>query len=235
MHAAPITPTRDDEVIEVLPATAGNAARIVSCASASRRDRDDPALALAVARRYLAQAHESGDPRFAGLALAALRAWPDARATPNDVLLLRATLEQYLHEFDASVAHLRQLLARPGSERNSQAWLTLATVLRVQGRYAESDEACAQVGRAGADAATRPRAWRRTRRCAASRRRRARSFQTLLADPRLAAGHARVAHDHRSPSSRSATVAPPPPMPRIARRCKSRPRHATRRSPMPIS
>ena len=58
------------------------------------------------------------------------------------MLLLRATLQQYLHEFDAAVAHLRLLLARPGSERQSQAWLTLATVLRVQGRYAESDAAC---------------------------------------------------------------------------------------------
>ena len=99
-------------------------------------------LATAVARRYLEQARESGDPRFAGLALAALRAWPDANAAPDEVLLLRATLEQYLHEFDAAVAHLRLLLARPGSERQSQAWLTLATILRVQGRYAESDAAC---------------------------------------------------------------------------------------------
>ena len=77
-----------------------------------------------------------------------MRAWPDADAAPDDVLLLRATLEQYLHEFDAAVAHLRLLLARPGSERQSQAWLTLATVLRVQGRYAESDAACRAIAAA---------------------------------------------------------------------------------------
>ena len=106
-------------------------------------------LALKVAQRYLDQAHESGDPRFAGLALAALRAWPDAARMPADLLLMRATLQQYLHEFDAAVADLRLLLARPGSERNSQAWLTLATVLRVQGRYADSDAACREVGGAG--------------------------------------------------------------------------------------
>jgi tetratricopeptide (TPR) repeat protein len=148
--AVPITPTRDDEVVDVLPATVGsrNEDRQLRKRLAARPD--DPMLALAVARRYLDQAHESGDPRYAGLALAALRAWPEPAAAPPEVLLMRATLEQYLHEFDASVTHLRLLLARPGSQRNSQAWLTLATVLRVQGRYADSDAACREVGQAGA-------------------------------------------------------------------------------------
>jgi hypothetical protein len=149
--AAPITPTRDDEVIEVLPASAGNRGEDRQLRKQLAARPNDPKLATSVARRYLEQARESGDPRFAGLALAALRAWPDANAAPDDILLLRATLEQYLHEFDAAVAHLRLLLARPGSERQSQAWLTLATVLRVQGRYADSDAACREVGRAGAE------------------------------------------------------------------------------------
>jgi len=148
VNAAPITPTLDDEVIEVLPASAANREdRQLRKRLAARPD--DVRLATAVARRYLEQARESGDPRFAGLALAALRAWPDASAAPDEVLFLRATLEQYLHEFDAAVAHLRLLLARPGSERQAQAWLTLATVLRVQGRYAESDGACRAI--VGAD------------------------------------------------------------------------------------
>jgi hypothetical protein len=107
------------------------------------------------------------------------------------VLLLRATLEQYLHEFDAAVAHLRLLLARPGSERQSQAWLTLATVLRVQGRYAESDAACGNVG--GAEI-YRARAWPRTRRCAARPRRRGAASRRFW---RRAAcrGNARLADD----------------------------------------
>jgi len=147
--AAPIAPTGDDEVIEVLPASAGKRGEDRQLRKRLAARPDDVQLATAVARRYLVQARESGDPRFAGLALAALRAWPDADAAPDDVLLLRATLEQYLHEFDAAVVHLRLLLARPGSERQAQAWLTLATVLRVQGRYAESDLACRRV--AGAD------------------------------------------------------------------------------------
>ena len=183
-NAAPITPSRDDEVVEVLPATAGSRGEDRQLRKALAARPDDPALALKVARRYLDQAHESGDPRFAGLALAALRAWPDPGSAPADVLLMRATLEQYLHEFDAAVVNLRLLLARPGSERNAQAWLTLATVLRVQGRYADSDIACREVGRAGVDVyATACLAENAALRGETGAARQ--SFEALLADARL--------------------------------------------------
>ena len=149
-NAVPITPTRDDEVIEVLPAT--SASRSEDRASRKRLAArpQDAGLAVSVARRYLEQAHVTGDPRYVGLALAGLAPWPDPATAPPEVLLMRATLQQYLHEFDASVASLRALLARPSGERNAQAWLTLATVLRVQGKYSESDAACRRVAGTGA-------------------------------------------------------------------------------------
>jgi hypothetical protein len=179
--ATPITPTRDDEVIEVLPATSAGRSEDRQLRRRLAERPNDARLAAAVGERYLAQARDSGDPRFVGLALAALAAWPDPATTPNEILLLRATLEQYLHEFDASVAHLRVLLARPGSDANPQAWLTLATVLRVQGRYADSDVACRRVaavvyasGCLAENAALRGET-------AAARR----SLQDLLADTRL--------------------------------------------------
>jgi tetratricopeptide (TPR) repeat protein len=185
-NAAPITPSRDDEIIEVLPAAAGSRGEDRQLRKALAARPDDPALALKVARRYLDLAHESGDPRFAGLALAALHAWPEAASAPDDVLMMRATLQQYLHEFDAAVGNLRLLLARPGSERNAQAWLTLATVLRVQGRYADSDVACRQVGRAGVDvyasACLAENAALRGETSAARK-----SFEAMLADARLPA------------------------------------------------
>lgn len=147
--AVPIVPTHDDEVIDVLPAINGNRSEErrlrQQLASAPR----DAALALAAAKRYLDQAHELGDPRFAGMAMAALEPWKDEASMPDAVLLMRATLQQYLHEFDASAASLQHLLARTGEPR-PQAWLLLATVRRVQGRYAESDAACRQVALAGA-------------------------------------------------------------------------------------
>ena len=149
LHAAPIVPTRDDEVVEVLPATAGNRAEERRLKRQLAQQPRDPVLALAVAKRYLDQAHSTGDPRYAGMAMAAIEPWIDELTMPGDVLMMRATLLQYIHEFDASAASLQRLLARPGEAPRPQGWLTLATVRRVQGRYADSDAACAQVERAG--------------------------------------------------------------------------------------
>ena len=149
-RATPIVPTRDDEVIEVLPAMTGNRAEERRLRKQLAQRPRDPALALDMAKRYLDQAHESGDPRFAGMAMSAIEGWPDEATMPDAVLMMRATLQQYLHEFDASVRSLKSLLARPSAQPRPQAWLTLATVKRVQGRYADSDAACKQVAASGA-------------------------------------------------------------------------------------
>ncbi len=150
MHAAPISPTRDDEVIEVLPATAGNRTEERRLRKLLAQQPRDPVIALAAAKRYLDQAHELGDPRFAGMAMSAIEGWTDEATMPDGVLMMRATLQQYLHQFDASAASLQRLLARAGNLPRPQALLTLATVRRVQGRYADSDLACQQLARAGA-------------------------------------------------------------------------------------
>ena len=148
--AAPITPTHDDEVIEVLPPLAGSRAEARRQRKQLAAQPRDPVLALGIARRYLDQAHELGDPRFAGMAMSAIAGWQDEATMPDAVLMMRATLQQYLHEFDASVRSLQALLDRPSAQPRPQAWLTLATVKRVQGRYADSDRACKQVAASGA-------------------------------------------------------------------------------------
>lgn len=183
-RAEPITPSRDDEVVEVLPVSSGSRDEDRRLRRQLAARPDDAALAVSVAKRQLQRAREGGDPRFAGLALAALHAWPDAATAPSEVLLIRATLQQYLHEFDAAVASLQQLLARPGGERMAQGWLTLATVLRVQGRYAESDIACRRVGQAGAQLhSSACLAENGALRGAVAEART--TFSALLADPRL--------------------------------------------------
>lgn len=148
VRAEPIVPAGDAEVVQVLPSAGRARSEERRARQALAQRPDDVALAVRLARADLARARASGDPRHAGLALAALRHWPDAARAPAEVLLLQATLDQHLHEFDASAAKLEQLLRR--RPRDAQAWLTLATVRRVQGRYAESDAACRGVATAGA-------------------------------------------------------------------------------------
>jgi hypothetical protein len=182
-RAEPIVPTRDDEVVDVLPAIKGGRAEERRLRQQLAQQPRDPALAVGVAQRYLAQAHELGDPRFAGMAMAALSGWTDATTMPDEVLLMRATLQQYLHEFDASAASLQQLLGRSSGPARPQAWLTLATVRRVQGRYAESDAAARLVARAGvalhAQACLAENAALRGEVASART-----TFKALLADPR---------------------------------------------------
>lgn len=184
-QAAPLQPTRDDEVVEVLPASRAGRAEERRARQRLASAPRDAALAVAVARRDLEQARDLGDPRYAGMALAALAPWDDDRAAPDDVMLLRATLLQHLHRFDAAADTLQPLLAR-GGPTLAQAALTLATVRRVQGRYRESDAACAQVARAGAalhaSACMAENAGLRGDVDAARR-----SFETLRADARLPA------------------------------------------------
>ena len=146
--AEPLVPRSDSEVIETLPAAGGSRAEERRLRREWAKNPNDAAPAVALARHHLEQARAQGDPRHAGQALAALQAWPDAAKAPDEVLLMLATVEQYLHEFDSAAGHLERLLKR--RPQDAQAWLTLATVRRVQGRYTESDSACAGLISAGA-------------------------------------------------------------------------------------
>ena len=147
--AEQIVPTHDDDVVEVLPAAANGRSQERRLRKQLAQQPRDADLALGMARRYLDQAHALGDPRYAGLAMAAIAGWTNEASMPDAVLMMRAVLQQYLHEFDASAASLGRLLARPAAQPRAQAWLTLATVRRVQGRYADSDAACRQVAASG--------------------------------------------------------------------------------------
>ena len=147
-QAEPLQPARDDEVVETLPG--GSRARSEERALRQRwaARPGDPVVAVALARSYLDQARAEGDPRFAGRALAVLQHWPQPAAAPPEVVLMSATLQQYLHDFDGSARLLEGLVQR--EPRHAQAWLTLATIRRVQGRYAPSDAACRSLAATGA-------------------------------------------------------------------------------------
>src|SRR6185437_7036119 len=84
------------------------------------RDPRNLALALDAARADVARGRAAGDPRYLGYAQAALAPWWDAPAPPVAVLVLRATIRQSLHDFDAALDDLRDAVTRdPG---NVQAW-----------------------------------------------------------------------------------------------------------------
>jgi Tfp pilus assembly protein PilF len=140
-RAVPRVPASDSEIVESLPTVAGwsrEERRLRRELVARPRDE---AVALAAAQSYLDLARSQGDARYAGRALGVLQAWqPLTAATPNAILVMHATVAQFLHDFDGSERTLRMALA--SDPDNAQGWLTLATILRVRGRYDESDKAC---------------------------------------------------------------------------------------------
>jgi len=146
------TPIRDSDVVEVLrerPVSAPEKAWRTLRAQA-RSQPDNVGLAVAVATQAIQWSRQDGDPRWLGQAQAALGRWWSQATPPPQVRLLRATLLQSTHDFDAALSDLRALVALPDSAltaaQRDQAWLTLASVLQVTARYDEAQRACDALG-----------------------------------------------------------------------------------------
>jgi predicted Zn-dependent protease len=140
--AAPFVPTSDSQVLERLPFTPNDPAvrDLRSLHSQLTHEPEDLALALRLAQGYLELGRVTGDPRYAGYAQAALAPWWRLEQAPQAVMVLRATLRQRLHQFDAALADLATVLKT--HPRNVQARLTRATVLQVQAVYEGAREEC---------------------------------------------------------------------------------------------
>jgi hypothetical protein len=140
--AVPYVPGDDKQVVERLPYTAADAAtrELRALRDQLQLQPNKLELAVRVARRYIEIGRSTADPRYAGYAQAALGPWWNLDEPPVEVLVLRATLRQRLHEFDAALADLdRALKTHP---RAAQARLTKATVLQVQGFYDRAKTEC---------------------------------------------------------------------------------------------
>ncbi|MBL8916112.1 MAG: hypothetical protein JNM17_35760 [Archangium sp.] len=134
-------PARDDVVLEKVPVRARAAPGVeLSEQAAAQR-----------ARELITQARaRGGDPRLLGQAQAVLSKWWSSQDASSELLLMRATVKQSLHDFDGALADLDLVVGRdphrpagePADSVDPQAWLTRATVLTVQGRYADAVASC---------------------------------------------------------------------------------------------
>lgn len=144
--ASPYVPTDGSQVIETLAKR--NAPEQGDLARSRRQlslAPDNLALAVSLAQRYIAMGRRDADPRYLGYAQASLSPWWRMAPPPVPVLLLRATIWQSMHRFDDALADLDAVVNL--DRGNPQAWLTRATVLQVQGRYAEAKASCARLYR----------------------------------------------------------------------------------------
>lgn len=132
----PRVPTDDDEVLERVPRVVGwHAARARSVAARA----PDAAVAVAEARRWLELNRAEADPRYLGRAQAVLAPWWQQKEPPIEILLLRATVRQSLHDFSGALADLDQLLRVDPS--NAQAWLIKSSIHTLRGEWSEACDA----------------------------------------------------------------------------------------------
>ena len=143
--AAPFVPTSDAQVLERLPSKGGDAQQRQLRALRDQLAKQPTSLSIALklARRYVDMGRASGDPRYAGYAEAVLAPWFALASPPVDVLVMRATLRQRMHKFDAALADLDRVLQQ--NPFQAQARLTKATILQVQGNFAAAGEQCAEL------------------------------------------------------------------------------------------
>jgi len=177
-------PHNDADIVETLPVVAGWSREQRQLRRALVQRPHDEGVAIRAARSYLDLARTQGDARYAGYAMGALQAWESVKPAdvPTAILVMRATVAQFLHDFDGAEATLK--LALEKQPANPQAWITLATVLRVRGRYTESDAACNRLSQVGpplyGTACLAENAGLRGDHAVARN-----AFQNLLADPAL--------------------------------------------------
>jgi tetratricopeptide (TPR) repeat protein len=151
---APRLPSDDAEVLERLASGSSDpkARREAELRRALAANPGDLATALKLARLDIQQARARSDPRFLGYAQAALSRWWDDPAAPAEVLVLRATIRQSLHDFDGALADLDTVVAR--DPEDAQAWITRSVVLTVRGRYDEARASCEPLARLSTDLVT---------------------------------------------------------------------------------
>jgi tetratricopeptide (TPR) repeat protein len=143
--SAPYLPGSDAQVLAELPVGTRHESAPARELTRSRLD-----IALPLAQFYVSRSRASGDLRYLGYAESVLQPWLRHAPVPPAVLVLEATILQSRHAFGAALDQLD--LALQAQPDNAQAWLTRATVLRVQGRYSEAMASCAHLA-AQADAA----------------------------------------------------------------------------------
>jgi tetratricopeptide (TPR) repeat protein len=140
-HAAPYIPTDGKKVVEHLPSRADPVQReLLKLRAELSKNPNSLPLASSLAQRYIEQARAEGDPRYLGYAQAALAPWWKLPQAPDQVLVLRATLQQSTHHFREALADLDTVLKRDSD--NVQAWLTRATVQMVTGDLAGAKGSC---------------------------------------------------------------------------------------------
>lgn len=137
--AQPSRPSDPEQVLATVPASGNNPIKALQAELSGNPKNLE--LAVAVARAAIERGRNSADPRFYGQAEAALSPWWNDTGAPTEVKLLRATIRQAFHQFDAALADLDAVIS--AEPANAQARFSRAFIHLTLGAPAKAGEDCA--------------------------------------------------------------------------------------------
>lgn len=122
--AAPYRPADPSVVLERLPLRKGDerARELAAVRARLAAEPRNPGIAVDLADRYFDLANAEGDPRYIGYAQAALAPWADDPHPPTEVLVARAKLLQWRHEFRAALKLFGEVLKREPDHYDALSW-----------------------------------------------------------------------------------------------------------------
>ncbi|MDO9177920.1 MAG: hypothetical protein Q7U16_06295 [Agitococcus sp.] len=131
--AEPRVPTNPQEVLEILPLK-------VLMPTSINISTPDLAERLTQAQTLLAHAQQTGDPRYLGYAEAQLKPWIKQATIPDDVLLMRARLRQFNHQFANALIDIAQVLQHHAN--HPEALLLQASIYQIRADYSQARASC---------------------------------------------------------------------------------------------
>jgi len=141
--AAPYLPNSDDTIVETLALSWRDqemqALRLQQ--KALKQNPQNANSAAFLARKYIELARKNADPRYYGYAESVLSPWKNVQRAPVAIMVLRATIFQHFHHFDAALNEFELILSTDNT--NAQAWLSKASIELVTGKPKKSLKSCA--------------------------------------------------------------------------------------------
>jgi Tfp pilus assembly protein PilF len=147
VDAAPRKPLDDAEVLERLPARAGDASsrELAAMRAAMLSAAGNPGPAAELAQRYFDLAMARGDPRYVGYAEAVVARFPDP--LPASLRLIRGLLRQYRHDFEGALGDFAAALQQDPELAAAHAWR--GAIYLVQADYRAAQGECDALRRLG--------------------------------------------------------------------------------------
>ena len=148
VFASAVTPVDDTEIVFVLEKVSGSESQsdLVQKIQKHRNNPEDYYLSHELAKTYIELAKSENNVRYFGRAQAVIKPWWDSR--DSRMLLFKAAILQFNHEFSPAIEVLTQILKQ--EPLNFQARLMRANIYLVTGNYERSYRDCVSLSVSGA-------------------------------------------------------------------------------------